>query len=59
MKPETRDEAYFGEAGEPMLPRKTPRQRPAARTKTDTGGRVENTEAIGRTVVKELGIMAP
>ena len=58
-EPETRDEAYFGEAGEPMLPRKTPRQRPAARTKTDTGGRVENTEAIGRTVVKELGIMAP
>ena len=58
-EPETRDEADFGEAGEPMLPRKTPRQRPGARTKTDTGGRVENTEAIGRTVVKELGIMAP
>ena len=30
-----------------------------ARTKTDTGGRVEHTEAIGGTVVKELGIMAP
>ena len=30
-----------------------------ARTKTDTGGRVENTEAIGRTMVKELGILAP
>ena len=30
-----------------------------ARTKTDTGGRVEHTEAIGRTMVKELGIIAP
>ena len=30
-----------------------------ARTKTDTGGRVEHTEAIGGTVVKELGTMAP
>ena len=30
-----------------------------ARTKTDTGGRVEHTEAIGGTAVKELGIMAP
>jgi hypothetical protein len=27
--------------------------------KTDTGGRVENTEARGRTLVKELGKMAP
>ena len=30
-----------------------------ARTKTDTGGRVEHTEAIGGTVVKELGKMTP
>ena len=30
-----------------------------ARTKTDTGRRVEHTEAIGRTIVKELGILAP
>ena len=30
-----------------------------ARTKTDTGGRVEYTEAIGRTMVKELGILTP
>ena len=30
-----------------------------ARTKTDTGGQVENTKAIGRTMVKELGIMTP
>ena len=43
-----------------MPPRKTARESSAgARTKTDTGGRVEHTEAIGGTVVKELGIMAP
>ena len=30
-----------------------------ARTKTDTGGRVEHTEAIGRTMVKELGTTTP
>src|SRR5512146_1805524 len=30
-----------------------------ARTKTDTGGQVENTKAIGRTLEKELGKMAP
>ena len=43
-----------------MLPRKTAGTSAAgARTKTDTGGQVEHTEAIGGTVVKELGIMAP
>jgi hypothetical protein len=30
-----------------------------ARTKTDTGRQVENTKAIGRTLVKELGKMTP
>ena len=30
-----------------------------ARTKTDTGRQVEYTETIGRTMVKELGKMAP
>ena len=34
-------------------------RRRGARTKTDSGGRVEHTEAIGGTVVKELGIIAP
>ena len=58
MEPETLDEA-LSEVGEPMLPRKTPKETDAARTKTDTGRRVENTEAIGRTMVKELGIMTP
>ena len=43
-----------------MPPRKTASASAAgARTKTDTGGRVEHTEAIGGTAVKELGIMAP
>ena len=43
-----------------MPPRKTaPASSAGARTKTDTGGRVEHTEAIGGTVVKELGTMAP
>ena len=43
-----------------MLPRKTAHASAmGARTKTDTGGQVEHTEAIGGTVVKELGIMAP
>ena len=51
IKAETRDEAPSA---------KMPHPCPAgARTKTDTGGRVEHTEAIGGTVVKELGIMAP
>ena len=50
----------WGEAADPMPPRKTARASAAgARTKTDTGGRVEHTKAIGGTVVKELGIMAP
>ena len=30
-----------------------------ARTKTDTGGHVENTKVSERTVAKELGKMAP
>ena len=43
-----------------MPPRKTAHASAAgARTKTDTGGWVEHTEAIGGTVVKELGKMAP
>ena len=54
-----RETKRLGEAGDPMLPRKTPREAVGARTKTDTGGRVEHTEAIGRTMVKELGILAP
>ena len=44
---------------EAMPPRKSSSQIGRARTKTDTGGQVENTKAIGRTLVKELGKMAP
>ncbi len=44
---------------EAMPPRKASREVGRARTKTDTGGQVENTKAIGRTLEKELGKMAP
>jgi hypothetical protein len=47
------------EVPEAMPPRKASREVGRARTKTDTGGQVENTKAIGRTLVKELGKMAP
>ena len=56
--PETPDEATE-RSGEPRLPRKTARKAPAPVPQTDTGGRVEHTEAIGSTMVKELGKMAP
>jgi len=42
-----------------MPPRKASREVGRARTKTDTGGQVENTKVIGRTLEKELGKMAP
>jgi hypothetical protein len=44
---------------EAMPPRKSSRQDARARTKTDTGGQVENTKVIEITLVKELGKMAP
>jgi hypothetical protein len=44
---------------EAMPPRKASREDVRARTKTDTGGQVENTEVIEITLVKELGKMAP
>ncbi|GAC1388641.1 MAG: hypothetical protein NVSMB37_8690 [Candidatus Saccharimonadales bacterium] len=42
-----------------MPPRKASRKVARARTKTDTGGPVENTEVIEITLVKELGKIAP
>ena len=42
-----------------MPPRKSSRQDVRARTKTDTGAQVENTEVIEITFVKELGKLAP
>ena len=44
---------------EPKPPRKASREWERARTKTDTGGQVEHTEVIERTLVKELGKMVP
>ena len=40
---------------EAMPPRKASKEVARARTKTDTGRRVENTKAIEITLVKELG----
>ena len=47
------------EVSEAMPPRKASREVGRARTKTDTGGQVENTKAIERIMVKELGKMPP
>ncbi len=45
-----------GEFSDPMLPRKASSEFiHGPYPKTDTGGQVENTKAIERTVVKELG----
>ena len=52
-------EAAKAEVLEAMPPRKASREVGRARTKTDTGRQVENTKAIGRTLEKELGKMAP
>ena len=42
-----------------MPPRKASREWERARTKTDTGGQVEHTKVIERTLVKELGKIVP
>ena len=44
---------------EAMPPRKASREVARTRTKTDTGGQVENTKAIEITLVKELGKIVP
>ena len=52
--------ALWPESGGPMLPRKASalvRLPPVPQT--DTGGQVENTEAIERILVKELGKLLP
>jgi hypothetical protein len=49
-----------GEVTDPMLPRKAQQRVGTVPVpQTDTGGQVENTEAIGRTMVKELGNLHP
>ena len=47
------------EVVEAMPPRKASREVGRARTKTDTGRQVENTKVFERTLVKELGKLAP
>ena len=59
IKAETGCRDIQSEVPEAMPPRKAPREVPRARTKTDTGGRVENTKAIEKTFVKELGKIVP
>jgi hypothetical protein len=58
---ETRDHDPSGlEVANAMLPGKPSKLRYVLnRTQTDTGGQVENTKAVERTRVKELGKMAP
>ena len=58
-EPETGCRVRMDEVLEAMPPRKASREVTRARTKTDTGGQVEHTEEIERTLVKELGKMAP
>ena len=59
IKAETGCRDVMSEVLEAMPPRKAPREIPRARTKTDTGGQVENTKVIEKTLVKELGKIAP
>jgi ribosome recycling factor len=47
------------EVVEPILPRKASSEIRVPVPQTDTGRRVEYTKAIGRTLVKELGKLAP
>ena len=53
-------EALLAEVTDSMLPRKAQQRVGTVPVpQTDTGGRVENTKAIGRTMVKELGKLPP
>ena len=52
-------EAQSPQVVEPKLPRKASSESRVTVPQTDSGGRVENTKAIGRTLVKELGKMTP
>ena len=50
----------FREVIEPILPRKTSKRVDLVTVpQTDSGGRVEHTKALERTVVKELSKMTP
>jgi hypothetical protein len=55
-----RDAETIVEVTDPMLPRKSQQRVDTVPVpQTNTGGRVENTKAIGRTMVKELGKLHP
>ena len=55
-----RSRSNAGEVTDAMLPGKTSKlQAGKGRTKTDTGGQDENSKALERTRVKELGKMVP
>jgi hypothetical protein len=57
---EHRDQATLAEVTDPTLPGKAPKlQLTQTVPKTDTGGQDENSQALERTWVKELGNMAP
>jgi hypothetical protein len=57
---ETRRRVVTDEVINPMLPRKAQQSvHTPPVPQTNTGGQVENTKAIGRTMVKELGKMPP
>ncbi len=55
------DEVLRDEVGDPMLPRKAAGHVDSIATvpQTDSGGLVENTKALERTLVKELGKLTP
>jgi len=60
INPETQCRVVLDEASDPMLPRKSSSERSEVPVpQTDAGGQVENTEAIERTLVKELGKLPP
>ena len=56
-----RDDSWrkAGESRTPCLQEKPLGRSSRARTKTDTGGQVENTKVIEITLVKELGKIVP
>ena len=59
LRPST-ETSLFGEVTDTTLPGKAPKLQLAQTVpKTDTGGQDENSQALERTRVKELGNMAP
>ena len=57
---ETRCRSLLREVIDPKLSRKSQQRVDTAPVpQTDSGGQVENTKAIGRTMVKELGKIPP